>query len=339
MSEVLPSAPPRQSAGYAPARVPGSARRTSSIDVDWPDGRNGNMRLVGRARDIVTPSSGGAPVLWAEGAFEAQAKSDRTIVSIGSNFTSAPLDQLVGHRGGGHLRQVLAQLMPEERRAMAPLYLILDDISGTSLVALGAWLQWGVDKQTIATMNAPNWGKSLNLEGVCTGLRTGSSAFEPGELGNVDNRVPVIDLRNPKDPDGWHAFTHQDSVGMRRARRIDVKLGDQVIIDAAFQDSATTPAGGRVGIHEYRLTAAADPDSFELLSIEAEPRVLPFVECPSAAANLSRLLGTKLPDLRETVPVELRRTLGCTHLNDALRSLAEVPVLVKHLRDQRRSET
>jgi hypothetical protein len=26
-------------------------------------------------------------------------------------------------------------------------------------------------------------------------------------------------------------------------------------------------------------------------------------------------------------------TLGCTHLNDALRALAEVPALVHHLRD------
>jgi hypothetical protein len=70
----------------------------------------------------------------------------------------------------------------------------------------------------------------------------------------------------------------------------------------------------------------------QLLSVEAEPRVLPFVECPGAAMNASRLLGTPLPELRDRVLAELKGTAGCTHLNDALRALAEVPVLVKHLR-------
>jgi hypothetical protein len=55
------------------------------------------------------------------------------------------------------------------------------------------------------------------------------------------------------------------------------------------------------------------------------------VECPSAASNLSRLLGTPLPDLREKVLAELRGTVGCTHLNDALRALAEVPALCRAL--------
>jgi hypothetical protein len=118
---------------------------------------------------------------------------------------------------------------------------------------------------------------------------------------------------------------------MRRARRIDVRFDTRIVIDAAFQDSATMPAGGRAVVHEYRLSATADPQSLRLLSIEAEPRVLPFVECPGATANLSRLLGTPLTELREKVLVELRGTAGCTHLNDALRALADVPALTHYL--------
>ena len=119
---------------------------------------------------------------------------------------------------------------------------------------------------------------------------------------------------------------------MRRARRIDVTVGDAVTIDAAFQDSASRPDGGRMALHEYRLSATADPVSLRVTSISAEPRVLPFPECPGAMRNVARLCGTPLSDLRERVLDELKGTAGCTHLNDALRALAGVPSLLGCLR-------
>jgi hypothetical protein len=79
------------------------------------------------------------------------------------------------------------------------------------------------------------------------------------------------------------------------------------------------------------LRVTADIASLRILSIEAEPRVLPHLECPSATANLSRLLDSPLSGLREKVLAELRGTAGCTHLNDALRALAEVPALLGSL--------
>jgi hypothetical protein len=120
---------------------------------------------------------------------------------------------------------------------------------------------------------------------------------------------------------------------MRRARRIDVTLDEVIVIDAAFQDSAARPDGTRAALHEYSITATADPHSMRLLSVDATPRVLPFAECPGAVTHISRLLDSALPQLRQTVLDELPGTLGCTHLNDALRALAEVPTLVNHLRD------
>jgi Protein of unknown function (DUF2889) len=327
------SAPPRHSAGAAPLRMPGSARRTSSIDVSWPDGRAGNMRLVGRARDVVTAKAGGRPVIYAEDGFEALLSPERSIVSIEADPPRAALSRLVGERGGGGLRRALQQVIPEERLNATPLYLILDDIAGSSLVAGWAWSQW--DPNWLETSRAALKGFDLekafrSREGICSGFAPGSSAFSP-----KTNRsgTPTSDLRNPDDPEGWHAFTAQDgSVGLRRARRIDVRLGKDILIDSAFQDSATTSSGGRAVVHEYRLTASADHKSLRLRSIEAEPRVLPFIECPSAVNNVGLLLDTPLPELRDKVLAELKGTAGCTHLNDALRALAEVPVLVQHLR-------
>jgi hypothetical protein len=295
------------------------------------------MRLIGRARDIVTPRAGGAPVLCAEDSFDAVLKTDRTIVSIEADPPRPDLTRLIGTRGGARLRQALEQFIPEERRNATPLYLILDDISGASLVAPWAWSQW--EKNWLdspeSVLTRPQLNKMIqDMEGICTGFAPGSSSLDPERLANhSDDAAPAPDLRHPDDPDGWHAFTLQNAVGMRRARRIDVTLGEVIAIEAAFQDSAAKPDGTRTALHEYQLSAIADPKSLRLLSIGATPRVLPFGECPGAVANISRLLDSELPQLRQTVIDQLRGTLGCTHLNDALRALAEVPALVNHLRD------
>jgi hypothetical protein len=74
-----------------------------------------------------------------------------------------------------------------------------------------------------------------------------------------------------------------------------------------------------------------------LVALEADPRVLPYRECPTAAGNVQRLIGAPLAVLREQVLVDLRGTAGCTHLNDALRALAEVPALVDRLQKVRAS--
>jgi hypothetical protein len=330
---VLPRAP-CASAGPAPRRPLASARRTSSIDVTWPDGRWRDMALDGRARDIVTPRSGGSPIVIAEDGFRARLKADRTILAITTEPERPAAAHLVGARGGGHLRRAIDEVLPEERRTATPLHLILDDISGASLVAGWAWSQWtddwlggapkGLDRAQLAKL-------LRNMEGICTGFAPGSSALALGPTRRPSGGAPAPGLRNPEDPEGWHGFPVQDGVNMRRARRVDVTLGDAVTIDAAFQDSASRPDGGRMALHEYRLVVTADPASLRITSITAEPRVLPFPECPSATRNLARLLGAPLVELRERVVEELRGTAGCTHLNDALRALAAAPSLLEHL--------
>ena len=294
------------------------------------------MRMIGRARDIVTPRGGGAPILCAEDSFAAVLKTDRTIVSIESDPPRPDIARLVGTRGGGKLRHALEQFIPQERSNATPLYLILDDISGASLVAPWAWSQWEKNwlDSTEGRMTRPQLEKMIgDMVGICTGFAPGSSSLDPGRVvDQTDDGTPTADLRHPHDPEGWHAFTVQNAVGMRRARRIDVTLGEVIAIEAAFQDSAAKPDGTRAALHEYELCATADPQSLRLLSIDATPRVLPFGECPGAVANISRLLDSELPRLRQTVLDQLPGTLGCTHLNDALRALAEVPALVNHLR-------
>jgi hypothetical protein len=309
-------------------------RRTSSIDVTFPEGRNGPMRLVARARDALAAGSGANATTIAEGAFEALLKPDRSIISITAQPDRPALKDMAGERAGGHLRNVIDLLLPNERLAGTPLHLILDDMSGVSLIAPWACSRWEPNwREEMARMKAePANALLFEKENICTGLRTGSSAHE----GAFPEGADTGDLRNPEDPDGWHAMPNEKVPSLRRARRIDVTLKDGLIrIDSAFQDSATTPDGPRSVIHEYRLRAAADPETLELVMLDAEPRVLPFAECPEAAAKAQVLVGTKLPMLRQAVLEKLRGTAGCTHLNDALRALAEVPILVGHMQSGR----
>jgi hypothetical protein len=120
---------------------------------------------------------------------------------------------------------------------------------------------------------------------------------------------------------------------MRRARRIDLwREGELIAVDAAFQDSGTNPTGGRLCVHEYRVYAEIEESSGILVALQALPLVLPFAECPGASVKASRMIGQKVESFRDTVLETLPSVLGCTHLNDVLRALADVPLLARHLR-------
>lgn len=327
--------PLRATANPAPPRRLGSVRRTTSLDVAWPEGAAGRRLLIGRSRDLLTAADGSTRVIE-QAQMEAELAFDRTITAISAVPHPARLGELVGEKGGGHLRLVLRETLPELVASGSPLYLLLDDISGTSLVSNWAWSQWDQSwhEKVEQFVPAEQLSKLRDRAGVCWGLKPGSSGleFERSPL-NTPN-AEGGSLRNPIDPEGWHEFPELAGVSMRRARRIECWLepapgGRQVLrIEAAFQDSAPRPEGGRAALHEYVIRASADPASLELLTLEPEPRVLPFGECPGAIRNALGLVGQPLPRIREAVLEHLRAERGCTHLNDALRSMGEVPHLL-----------
>ena len=315
-----------------PPRRPGSARRTSTIDMWWPQGWGTSMRILGRARDLVTPADGTTPRVVAEDLLHATAAPDRTIELIRSEPVRDRLPELVGARGGSKLRAALASVVPDERRRGTPLYLLLDDLAGATLVGGFAFTQWPQAWPAHWQHDRARAFRGRRMAGVCIGFGPGSSALTAdGEASPSQHTRPVGPLADPADPDGWHQFVEIDGVAMRRARRIDVWVDEFVEIDAMFQDSATSPDGGRVAVHEYQLRARASREDFRLLSVTALPRVLPFAECPKAVTKIGQLAGTPLAQLRHEVLARLKTTEGCTHLNDELRALSEVPALVEQL--------
>lgn len=327
---------PANPTGHTPVRRRNSIRRTSTISTHWPDGFGEPMVMEGHGRDIFTDADDHIEIL-AEDTFRIRATAVREILDIEVTPDRPGAQKLVGCRAGGQSRAVLAEALPEEKAQGTPLYLLLDDFAGASLVAGWVWSRWIEDWGKLAREKgtARTAGKNGKMEGICAGFRPGSSALDSNGWGRQDIQsfADVPSLVNPEDPHGWPYLPKQEGIGKRRARWIDVWKEDGAIqIDIGFQDSGTTPDGDhRVAIHEYRVRATADPDDFTLLTLDVDPRILPYRECPAASQNASTMLGTKLGELREAVLLELKGTAGCTHLNDVLRSMAEVPQLARRL--------
>jgi Protein of unknown function (DUF2889) len=331
--EVPEELKPRGSVPSAPPRRPDSVRRTVTMDFTWPDGMAGDTVLDGRARDLRTGRDGEAAIL-AEASLGLVSDSRRMIMEIRSTPNLTGLQRLVGESAMSGFRRRLAGVTAVGESAAgitaaAPLYQLLDDVPGATLVSGAAWQQWH-DMDQYLELKADV--KQRIMTDVCTGYQQGSSALNPdGTLRWQQGRQPAVDIDAVGDDLAWHRHARPDGVTMRRARRIDVWIAGRVIyVDAFFQDSSTLPEGGRQSIHEYTLTAQGDLETGILRAVTPVPGVLPYHECPLAVRNTGALAGLPMSDLREAALERLRGPLGCTHLNDMLRALAVVPALARH---------
>lgn len=322
----------RQSAGVSPPLRPNSVRRTTSIDSTWPDGAAAGWIMEGRARDVLVPADGAAPVFLDEAGYRLRVSPRREILELATTPADVRTQQLIGVRAGGESRRQNAAVLDD--RIGSPLYQILDDFAGASLVARWIWSQWHEDWLSYTKMpEQQSHGRNGNMLDICTGFAAGSSALRHhNETKSFADPAHVGPLENPAEPHGWHEMPEQSGPAMRRARRIDVwKQDDLLMIDAGFQDSGTSPNGGRRGVHEYRVYAEVDPATGILLALQVLPYILPFQECPGASIKAARMVGQKLSDFRDAVLDTLPATMGCTHLNDVLRALADVPALARQL--------
>jgi hypothetical protein len=122
---------------------------------------------------------------------------------------------------------------------------------------------------------------------------------------------------------------------MRRRRRIDVRRVEddpsQVQVDAFFRDSHLGEDGYETIVHEYEIAALVDVATMTFVEAQAIPRVLPWWECPQAAASAGRLAGRPLTMLRPAIRAEFLGPTTCTHLNDTLRALEDVAALTAAL--------
>jgi hypothetical protein len=311
----------------------GSIRRTTTMEVSWPKGPDRYMSFDGIGRDLLTDGEGSVTVTdHVELHVDVDPVNRRVVAVWSSNNDSSR--SVLGQRLGRDLRETIDRAMSYELECGAVVVQLLDDLVGAWVVSGAALTTWGFDNA--GPLLRPVGGERKQIAGVCLGLAPGSSGLAAdGGYGERLQAPNAVSLDVPDDPLAWHVAPYSSDMSVRRARRIDVTTGAELSIDSMFQDSSTTPMGSRAGIHEYAVTARADPVSLELTALSAVPGILPYGECPLAAHSVASLVGTRLPDLRDRVLTQLAGVRGCTHLNDAVRALASAGQLAGRSRGPR----
>jgi hypothetical protein len=328
------------------ARVPGSIRRTTSIDTTRPDGLRADAKVDARARDLRTNLDGTTEVV-AEASLRATVSPTQKLLSLTTSPDVPALRQLIGGSVGSGFRSRFNDVLTEGCGDGTPLFLLLDDLPGATLVSGYVLLRAGLmdgprpatDQPVAPARPAPDFSSRGDL---CAGWahdatmmlhieKTGSTPVPEGP--------PAPVLEPDDDPLSWHAMASLPPFSGRRRRRLDLippaVPGGDLHIDVHFRDSHVGDDGVEKVLHEYTITGTADagssPGSGRIVSVAARAQVLPWVECPGAVASAERIAGMPLSQLRPTVRKEFVGRTTCTHLNDSLRSLADIAALAAEL--------
>ena len=209
------------------------------------------------------------------------------------------------------------------------LALLLDDLPAAALVSGSARL-----RATLETTGGLPGFAATELPVVCIGRRTDGVMAQRRREGRplLGQGPPAGVLDQPVDPLDWPAEPALPTYGMRRMRRVDVAIRDgEIVVDSHFRDSFQESSGVESSVHEYEVLVTAGVNDLLVRTIQVRPRVLPGPDCPGAVASAQAVVGQPLQQLRQFVRGQLTDDSVCTHLNDQLRSLADVPALVAAL--------
>ena len=317
-----------------PLRRPGVVRRTMHIDVEPPTSFGSSLELVGGARDLLTTSGrGGRTVSVVLATAEVRATFDRQrrLATLVTKPSAKWTESLVGVRAGGGYRSALAESVPTGEEASL-LRQVLDDLPAGALISGYAWMRLARRAGEHPGRLMPE-GALDRMTDLCSGWRKGGVAVQSVAAGGgvpVQDCPPATDL-GIEDADAWHEIEQLAPDWMRRRRLLDVELDARLEpggfrIWSMFRDTVGEPDGSEVVLHEYAVRARGSGSI--LTQLEAEPRVLPFPECPGAAPAVDRLSGLDVATLDESVPRIITGVASCTHLNDLLRSLAGTGTLL-----------
>lgn len=306
----------------SPRRRPNSIRRTSHIDIVL--GADA-LVLDGGARDLVTTAD--TTTVTDHAHVHAVIGPNRLLTDLRTIPERDAAAGLIGRPVAAGFRDAVHQALPDEVGAGTALALLLDDLPVAALISGYAMLYLG---------DAPVRAGEGPKADICSGWRNEGTMMESiradrGVPVTIGPAAPSIVADAAIDPMGWHELGGLPVGAMRRRRLIDVTDGEQWQIDAMFRDTHVDHDGAETVLHEYSLTAAVDRQTGVFLECSAIPRVLPWVECPVAAASAWRLAGRHVKDVRQFVRSDLRGTTTCTHLNDLLRSLGDIDTLTATL--------
>ena len=335
--------PPSDPVVAPPARRPGSVRRTSTMLMSWPDGLGTDLHLEGRARDLLTPMHGEPHGGQAAGPLRGHRPRARHPGASRPTRRRAGLQRLVGCRAGANLRSAIAQELPDEVESGTPLLPPARRPGGLDAHLRVRLLPLGRPRPRDPRAGSPTRPRRV-MRDICSGFRDGSSSLlsdgtisgvrqntaRPGPLADPGRPARLARTRRPSRD--RHAPGAPDrrvgrATGSRDRRHVPRQLPG-------------TPTAHEVVVHEYQITGRGRPGDGD-----AARRSTPCpVSCPtpSAPGRPRTRRGWPGPTCGRCAPrcsQRLRATDCCTHLNDGLRSLAEVPVLAASLPHDHLKET
>ena len=221
---------------------------------------------------------------------------------------------------------------PDHRDSCTPLYLLLDDLPVAALVSGYAMQRAGeIGRMPIASY-------TYNTD-QCAGWRAGGTLMLVlADKGAVPMTIgpPAPDLQPPGDDLAWHAHPSSHPGACGAAAGSTCSTAATATPCSRSTRCSATPTWVARGSRRS-CTSTPSPDRSTVTrspwsSAHARPRVLPYVECPDAAASADRLAGMSVADLRRRVRQELTGISTCTHLNDLLRSLTDIASLAAAMR-------
>jgi hypothetical protein len=297
-------------------RAENSVRRTSTIDINYPETIGETVVADVRGRDLRTGAHEHADVVD-------ELAITLVIDSATATISEASLTALEGLPMRGLARRY-AELFPDDATDRSLRYSTMEDFSGAALVSGYAGLRSG-----FITMTPEHTEAAISMQGdACAGW-----ALDGGAIASIrdDGRhaVPVgppAPAIEGDDALGWHTFAPLRLHSVRRRRRTDVVAnGDALHAEHHLRDTYSD-VDGEIVMHEYLVRAVFDRDR-RLVSVDVDARVLPWEECPGALASAQRMVGESLDQLAARVREELKGVTTCTHLNSTLRTLADVRAL------------
>lgn len=319
-----------------PGRLPGSARRTSHVDVvraapTW----DSDTVVTAAARDVLTPAGGGPEVLAGASLRMESEGPGAAVAVIASDPAEPALAGVVGTPLLAGFRKAAARALPGHVEGSSLLNRLLDDAPLAFLVS-GHALTLEEPPQVADAGPEGQAARRRTLKpDLCAGWQVGGALLTVLEdTGSLPHSLgpPAPELAVAGDPLSWHPRPPLPARATRRSRRIDVlpgRDGGPVRVDVHFRDSYGDLEAIERSLHEYTLVVEADPGTGVVLSASAVARALPWTECPQAAASVERLVGLALPELPDRVRREFVGITTCTHLNDTMRSLADAWALLR----------
>jgi hypothetical protein len=304
-----------------PARRPGSVRRTVSLDQRRGDpGQPQHLECHGR--DLLTRLDGTTEVLD-DGHLEVEVDPSGTIAAISAEVRGEPvagLEALVGGSISKGLRQRADELVAGQGRRGTVLHQLLDDLPMAALIST-----YGSSREHPDFTLPP--AAAERLTDLCSGWRAGGTmlgTLERTGLFPIPVGPPAPPLERSDDPQAWHPLPEMARRSIRRVRRLDAAIVEGVAhLDVHYRDTHLgLDEEPEDVLHEYVLSLEVDPGDQVVRSSTAFARVLPWPECPGALASAERVAGERLDRLRPLVTMRFDGTTTCTHLNDALRSVA-----------------